>query len=246
MRLAVWPVAPALALASALADLVSEAVEVEPHGARALLEAGRVDLALVPTLDVLRAPGALAVVPGVALAGERSPRRRLVVGSALDAIETVGFDPRDAQESILTQLVLREHYGATPTFALADPATPLADVLARQSAALVDFAEDLPEGTFVLDPGQEWTDLTLRPYPWGLVVGRAGTVEPALARRVRAAVQESPPTAALVQDGVGVYQLTLDGYAMDGDQLAEMLFATGTLADIPAVPFVEIPGEGEA
>ena len=245
MRLAVWPVPPALALASALADLVSEAVEVEPHGARALLEAGRVDLALVPTLDVLRAPDALAVVPGVALAGERSPRRRLVVGSALDAIETVGFDPRDAQESILTQLVLREHYGATPTFALADPAAPLADVLARESAALVDFAEPVPEGTFVLDPGQEWTDLTLRPYPWGLVAGRAGTVEPALARRVRAAVQASPPTAALVQDGVGVYQLTLDGYAMDGlDQLAEMLFATGTLADIPAVPFVEIPDRG--
>ena len=244
MRLAVWPVAPARALAHALADLVTEAVEVEPHQARAALDAGRVDLALVPTLDVLRAPDGLDVIPGVALAGERSPRRRLVVGSALDAIETVGFDPRDSQEAILTQLVLREHYGATPTFALAEPETPLADVLAKESAALVDYRESLPFEAFALDPGQEWTDLTLRPYPWGLVTAPAGTVEPALARRVRAAVQAAPPTDALVQDGVGVYQLTLDGYAMDGlDQLAEMLFETGTLTDIPAVPFVEVGEE---
>lgn len=75
-----------------------------------------------------------------------------------------------------------------------------------------------------------------------MLAGLAGTVSPADARRIRAAVQATPPTAALVQDGVGVYQLTLDGYAMDGlDQLAEMLFQTGTLADIPAVPFVEVP-----
>ena len=242
MRLAVWPVAPARALGTALADLVTEIVEVEPFEARAALEAGRVELALVPTLEVLRAPDGLEAVPGVALAGERSPRRQLVVGSALDAIETVGFDPRDAQEAILTQLVLREHYGAEPTFALAPPGTPLAEVLARQSAALVDVAEALPEATFALDPGQEWTDLTLRPYPWALLAAPAGILPPATAERIRSTIQATPPTEALVQDGVGVYQLTLDGYAMDGlDQLAEMLFATGTLADIPAVPFVEIP-----
>ena len=242
MRLAVWPVAPARALGSALADLVTEIVEVEPHEARPALDGGRVDLALVPTLDVLRGHDGLSVVPGVALAGERSPRRRLVVGSALDAIESVGFDPRDAQEAILTQMMLREHYDAAPTFALAAPGTPLADVLRQRSAALVDYSDDLPFETFALDPGQEWTDLTLRPFPWGLLAGPVGTIPVKAAERIRATVQATPPTEALVQDGVGVYQLTLDGYAMDGlDQFAEMLFATGTLGDIPAVPFVEIP-----
>ncbi len=247
MRLAVWPVAPARALGSALADLATEIVEVEPHQARAALDDGRVDLALVPTLDVLRAHDGLSVVPGVALAGERSPRRHLVVGSALDAIESVGFDPRDAQEALLTQMMLREHYDAAPTFALAAPGTPLADVLAQRSAALVDIGHDLPFETFALDPGQEWTDLTLRPFPWGLLAGLAGTISVATATRIRATVQATPPTEALVHDGVGVYQLTLDGYAMDGlDQYAEMLFATGSLDDIPAVPFVEIPDEDAA
>ena len=244
MRLAVWPVPPARALASALADLVTEVVEVEPYEARAALDAGGADLALVPTLDVLRGYTGLEVVPGVVLAGERSPRRRLVVGSALDAIETIAFDPRDAQEALLTQLVLREHYGSAAAFALRDPARSLADVLASSSAALVDYRDDVPEGAFVLDPGQEWTDLTLRPYPWGLLAALEGTLGPVAGLRLRAAAQEAPVSDALFHDGVGAYQLTLDGYATDGlDELAEYLFQTGTLSEVPPIPFLELPSD---
>ena len=246
MRLAVWPVPPARALAAALADLVTDVVEVEPFEARPALEEGGAELALVPTLDVLRAHSGLEVVPGVALAGERSPRRRLVVGSALDAIETIGFDPRDSQEALLTQLVMREHYGTRATFALSDPDAPLADVLAERSAALVGYRDAVPEGAFALDPGQEWTDLTLRPYPWALLAALEGTLDAVAAARIRAAVEAAPVTDALFHDGVGAYQLTLDGYANDGlDQLAEYLFETGTLTEVPPVPFIEIPTEDD-
>lgn len=246
MRLAVWPVLPARALVRALGDLVSGAVEVEPYEARAALDDGRADLALVPTLDVLRAYEGLEVVPGVALAGERSPRRRLVIGVPLDQIETVAFDPRDAQEAILAQLVLREHYGVLPTFALADPATPLADVLETASAALVDGRDPVPEGAVVLDIGQEWTDLTLRPYPWGLLCARAGTLDEKAVARLQAAAKAAPPSDDLAVDGVAVYQLTLDGYAADGlDQLGELLFATGTLSEIPDLPFAGGAAEDE-
>ena len=242
MRLAIWPVPPARALASALADLVTEVVEIEPHEARPALDSGGADLALVPTLDVLRGYTGLEVVPGIVLAGERSPRRRLVVGSQLDAIETIAFDPRDAQEALLTQLVLREHYGSTAAFALSDPATPLADVLRTSSAALVDYEDEVPSNAFVLDPGQEWTDLTLRPYPWGLLAALEGTLSAVDGPRLRAAAQEAPVNEALFHDGVGAYQLTLDGYATDGlDQLADYLFATGTLSEVPPIPYLELP-----
>lgn len=242
MRLAIWPVPPARALGAALADLVTEVVEIEPFEARAALDEGGVDLALVPTLDVLRGHTGLEVVPGVALAGERSPRRHLVVGSALDAIETVGFDPRDTQEALLTQLVMREHYGTQATFALSDPATPLVDVLETNSAALVGYRDPVPEGAFALDPGQEWTDLTLRPYPWALLTALEGTLSVVDAMRIRSAVTEAPVSDALFHDGVGVYQITLDGYVNDGlDQLAEYLFETGTLTEVPPVPFITIP-----
>lgn len=244
MRLAVWPVLPARALARALADLVTEVVEVEPFEARAALDDGRADLALLPTLDVLRDYTDIEVVPGVALAGEKSPRRHLVVGSALDAIETVGFDPRDAQEALLTQLVLREHYGSQPKFALANPADRLGAVLARESAALVGYAEAVPEGAFALDPAQEWMDLTLRPFVWGLLAARAGTLEADTAGRLRDGAQRGGESDDLAVDGAVVYQITLDGYAVDGlDQMREYLFETGTLTEIPELPFVEIPAE---
>lgn len=247
MRLAVWPVAPARALARALAAatapdgrrVVTSVAEAEPHALRAALDAGDVDLALLPTLDVLRAPDGLAVVPGVALVGEAGPRRALVATAALDAIATVGFDPRDTQEAIVAQLVLRENYGLAPTFALADLAAPLPELLAAHGAVLAPADALTPDDAYRLDLAREFTDLTLRPMPWGLVAARAGALDEAVAAALADAIAGAMPDDDDLRDGgVGAYQLTLDGLAMDGlEQYAEYLFATGTLTDIPAPPF---------
>jgi predicted solute-binding protein len=242
-RLAVWPEGPSRALALALGARV-EPFFTEPHEARAALDEGLVDLALLPTLEVLRAHDGLALVPGVALAGERSPRRTLISAAPLDAIRTVGFDPRDAQEALVAQLVLREHYGLEPVFGLADLAESPEELLAASDAALVPTGSPVPGGAYALDLGQEWTDLTLRPMVWGLLAARAGTLEPREAHEIAEVVRTAPPAGALYVDGVGVYQLTLDGYAADGlDQLAEFWFATGTLSEIPNLPFLPPPAD---
>ena len=244
MRLAVWPGPASAALADALVNsgVVTETVLVEPHAARALLDSEDADLVLLTTLDVLRAPDGLLVVPGVALAGERSDRRALVLDAALNEIETVAFDPRDMQEALLAQLLLREHYGNKPTFALGTPGAPLDEWLDGADAALVPLdvaAEAEAAGAVVLDLGQEFVDLTIRPMPWGLVAARAGTLAPqhaaALADAARLADADDP---RLSIDGVAAFQLTLDGYAMDGlEQLTELWFQTGTLEDVPDIPF---------
>ena len=241
MRLAVWPADPARALARVweAAGLVRETVEAEPHEIRARLDAGDVDLALLTTLDVLRAHDGLALVPGIGLVGEAGPRRALVVGSPLDQIRTVGFDPRDGQEALVAQLALRELYDLSPTFGLADLATPLQMLLTKHDAVLAPADAVVPDGAVRLDLAREWTDLTLRPMPWGLVAARAGTLPLAAAEALAAAVAQAEPDAALFVDGVGAYQLTLDGYGLDGlAELAEYLFATGTLSEIPDLPFV--------
>lgn len=241
MRLAVWPAAPARALARVweAAGLVRETVEAEPHEIRARLDAGTVDLALLTALDVLRAHDGLDLVPGVGLVGEAGPRRALVVGSALDQIRTVGFDPRDTQEALVAQLVLRELYNLAPTFALADLSAPLTMLLGTHDAVLAPADAVVPDGAVRLDLGREWTDLTLRPMPWGLVAARAGALPLVAAEALAAAVAQAEPDDALRPDGVGAYQLTLDGYALDGlAELAEYLFATGTLTEIPDLPFV--------
>jgi predicted solute-binding protein len=249
MRLAVWPVDPARALAVALAGggPVTEAVEVAPFEAAAALREGHVDLALVPTLDVLRDPGAFALVPGAGLVGERCPTVRLVVAGPLDAVRTVAFDPRYAQEVLLTQLLLREHYGAAPAFAPADPAAPLEARLAGRDAALVPAdspprpgGEPVGEGHVVLDLGQEWMELTLRPMVWGLLAASAGTLDAETARALGEAVAAAPADALAPH-----YQLTLDGYAQAGlDELVNHLYYHRVLDDLPALPFVEIPEGG--
>lgn len=239
MRLAAWPVAPAQALAAALVGggTVTEAVAVAPFEAAAALREKAADLALVPTLDVLRDPAAFALVPGAGLVGERCPTARLVVAGALDRVKTVAFDPRLGQEAILTQLLLREHYGAEPVFVPVDPATPLEARLAGHDAALVPVEqadEPVGEGRVVLDLGQEWTDLTLRPLVWGLLAARAGALDVETARALAEAVAAAPPDAARH------YQLTLDGYAHAGlEELVNHLYYHGVLEDLPALPFLE-------
>ena len=248
MKLAVWPSSPAQALADVLAEagVLSETTIVEPFRMARALEEGAVDLALVPTLDVLRQPDAFEVIPGVALVGERDPLTRLVVGSALDAVETVAFDPRHGQAALLAQLVLKEHYSAKPSFAPADPSLAVDALLAEHSAALIS-AEAAPADAVVLDLGQEWTDLTLRPMVWGLLAARPGTLDVETARRLRDAVQgAAPPEVARTDHGTLVYQFSLDGYAHDGlDEFVNHLYYHGTLSDFPDLPFLVIPSDDE-
>lgn len=250
MRLAVWPAAPARSLARALAQatdaagqpLVTSVVEVEPHAMRARLDDASVDLALVTALDALRAHDGLALVPRVALAGEASPRRALVATAALDAIATVAFDPHDTQEALLAQLVLREAYGLAPQFAPVDLAQPLGALLEAHGAVLAPADAATPEGAYRLDLGREFADLTLRPMPWGLVAARADALSPAAAQALAAAAAAADVEGddALRAEGVAAYQFTLDGYAFEGlVELADHLFATGTLTEIPELPFVD-------
>ncbi len=247
MRLAVWPVPPAQALADVLASAgpVTEVVPVEPYEARAAPEEGRADLVLVPTLDALRDLDGLELVPGVGLVGTAGPTRALVVGSALDAVRTIGFDPRYGQDALLAQILLKEHYGGTPAFRPADPAAALDTLLAENDAVLA--APDVDAGgRLVLDLGQEWVELTLRPMVWGLVVAQAGALAAEAARLLRDAARAAAPPEAALLGGDRAYQLTLDGYAMDGlDEFANHLYYHGALPALPDLPFVVIPPDEE-
>ena len=243
MRLAVWPVPPAQALADVLAEAgpVTEVSMVAPYDAVAALREDRADLALVPTLDVLRDPEAFELLPGVALVGEQDPLLRLVLGSPLDQIRRIAFDPRYGQAALLAQIVLKEHYGARPSFSPVDPAIPLDATLADRDAAFVPLGTET--GTHVaLDLGQEWTELTLRPMVWGLVAARAGALDADDARALAEAAAVPPEETEALRH----YQLTLDGYGHAGlDELVSHLYYHRVLDDLPALPFVATPQEDE-
>ena len=249
MNLAVWPSAPAQALADVLADagLLTGRSTVEPFQAVAALEEGGSELVLVPTLDVLRDPDVFELVPGAALVGERDPLTTLIIRSALDAIETVVFDPRHGQAVLLAQLILKEHYGAQPSFVPAGPEAPLDTLLAEYSAALVARTAAEHADAVVFDLGQEWTDLTLRPMVWGVLAARPGTLGVEAAKAIRDTLAgAAPPDVARTDHGSLVYQFTLDGYAMDGlDEFVHHFYYHGTLTDMPELPFLAIPEDDE-
>ena len=231
MRLATWPVDPARDFARALGDRVSEVVEVPAWQASAALAQGHCDVALIPTLEVLRDSSALDVVPNLALVGETSPEIVLAVGSGLDAVRTLGFDPRYPQEALLAAVLLREHYGAEPVFAPDDPVAANTERLAKHDAVLVHRreVESIPEGVLVLDPGAEWLDLTTRPFVWGLLAMRAGELDPAAAAMLAAMVARTQPPET--------WQFTLGGYGESGlEEFAGHLFYHGALAGLPDVP----------
>lgn len=235
---AVWPHPAAQALGRLVTGVIGGEVRtVEPWAAAAALADRTADVALVPSLQVLRQPEAFSLVPGAGLSGVASPSRVLAIGVGLDAVETVAFDPRDGQDALLAQLVLREHFDRRPAFVPVENAGPAA--MSEHGAALVPFDAKIPEGAFRLDLGREWADLTTRPMAWGLLASRPGAMPPPIARALyQAAIESGDPT------GDGDFQLSLAGLGYAGlESLADHLFYTGTLKAIPELPFVAIEEE---
>jgi predicted solute-binding protein len=260
VRLAVWSVLPARALGYALAEsagLVSEVVELDPHQARAALIRGDVDLALVPTLSVLRQPDGLELVPGAGIAAESWPYSRLLVRSALTEISTVALDPRDQQEAVLAQITLAEHYGKKPSFRPVEPEGSLERRIGNADALLVtgdDASEATLDGATPMDVTLEWLELTLRPMVHGLLAAPDGTLEPQQAIALRDALREAEAqlaaTAAEQSETAGLpprdWQVTLDGYAQDGlEAFIQHLYYRGALDDFPTLPFIDLGSESE-
>lgn len=243
MRLLVPDVEAACALARTWAEGAApvDAWEVESlQETERALRAGYADLAFVPTLAVLRDPDAFSVVPGVGLVGGAVPPVRLAVHSALDQIRRVGFDPRFAQEALLAQVLLKELYHAQPVF------VPLTgDARPDDLDAELTVGGEAPEAGYVMDLGREWFEMTTRPFVWALLAAPVGTVEPHEAERLRDAALELDPERTPGTDP-GVGGVNLAAYAHAGlEDWVKQLFYHGTLGDMPAIPFVELPDEDD-
>ncbi len=225
--------------------VVGEVTHLPLEAAEAALRAGRADLALVPTLAVLRDPDAFSVVPGVALVGKAHGPVRLHLPDGLDAVTgeqtRIGVDPRFAQEAILAQVLLKEHYGAHPQFVPMKGDVPGAAL----DAVLLPPDAETPDGGLTLDLGEEWFELTTRPMVWALLAATGG-VEPEEARFLRDAARElsddDPDAPGLHTEEPAA--LTLAAYAHDGlDRWVHFLFYNRALEDLPDVPFIVIPEE---
>jgi chorismate dehydratase len=145
------------------------------------LAAGRLDVGLLPSVELLRIPD-LAVVPGLAIAATREVRSVLLISKVpIHEIRRVALDENSRTSAALVRIVLAERYGIQPESA---PAAPeLESMLAGADAALVigDPALRVDRSRYVvLDLAAEWFELTGLPFVFAVWAARRERATPAL------------------------------------------------------------------
>ena len=233
------------------------AVERAPtHEVARRLVAGRCDIAAMPTLDVLRMADDLSVLPSVAVSSWSYPYARLLLKSDLgDPISTVAFEPTAQQEVVLARLVLREHYGITPSFVPVPEATaalvgPYDAVLVTGASAPTVWAPGV-----ALDLGQEIYELTQYPMVWALFVTRVGEATPEMLRAVKRAAAEAEANRAAWLRTMETTPALAEFYGTDLrvryddlvtaslTEITDLLYQQNVLEDSPEIPLVVFADE---
>ncbi len=192
VRFGIWDSPAVDFLISGLAGsgLDLEPVTVEPVNCLFALQSGEVDLALVPTLDVIIRSEGVEVLPAVALSSWHYPFARIHLPSDLaHAPERVLHEPDRTQEALIARVVLKEHYAMEPDFVGAAP-----EEISASREARILVGRDVPglhEEGLLLDLGEEWFEMAAYPMVWGVFVVRAGEASQELVDRLRLMVERS-------------------------------------------------------
>ncbi len=166
-----WPLTAGLETSDRI-----ELVPAEPSRCASLLEAGEVDLALLPV-------GAYAgkdyeIVPGLAVGADGPVQTVLLVGDQSPAIwDEVYLDTASRTSVVLSKLIL-DSMGVRPKFTPmpADEGVPKA-VGTKGALVIGDRAFDVKKSQ-ILDLGREWNHLTGLPMIFAVWAARPGVLAP--------------------------------------------------------------------
>ena len=198
MQLAVWNFPPVDLMVSGFTSGAGkgqvELLRRSPEECEQLLQERRLDVALLPTLALLRNSKDYDVLPAVALSSWTYPFARLVLDHGLDEpLAHVAFDPIHEQEAFVTRVTLREHYRMEPAFVPFEGASA-AELLAADTDGHLLVGPAVPTMAFdrlTLDVGQEWFELAQYPMCWGLFASPKGEATPEVIRAVRNGIRAS-------------------------------------------------------
>ena len=260
MQLALWD-HPALDLFALALDEVTAgtSVEAERQPARTCLELvqdGLVDLALVPTVDLLHDPSEFDVLPAVALSSWAYPFARIELEEGMThKAAKLAVPPDSGWETLVARIVLREHYGIEPEVTVVTDPSDLAAHRAKTKLDVTNEALTRETNSVMLDLGQEWYELASYPLVWGLFVARKGTSQPRMIRLLRRTAEHaeerraawlgeqrlSPEAEAFQRDSL---RFRLDDVAIAGlTELRQFLFFYRITDDVPNLNFVALPDE---
>lgn len=209
---------------------------VSPSDCGRVLLAGEADVALVPSVEVLKNTAAFTVLPGVAFASKRRfPYLHLELNGPVTEIRTVLVADDSEPFYGLTAVVLREQYERSVSL-----------VRHGEADSRLVFGES-PAGAAkeqCLDVGLEWFEMTGTPLAWGFFAAKPGT----LPDSKLSAIQDE--LASVLRSGQSLSEeewkeqggpspslrAGYDPEVSEGiDELAHYLFYVGVLDDIPAL-----------
>jgi chorismate dehydratase len=159
------------------------------------LVSGKLDVALLPAIEVLRR--GLAHIPGLAIASPgRTESVRLYHKVPVGEIRRVALDRNSRTTNMLTRILLEERYGLRPRYVKRDPSRRLA-LDGVDAAVTIGDTSFRREGVPFLDLGSEWRDFSGRPFVFALWAYRPGHPRAAeIARTLRAAKARGVPRIA--------------------------------------------------
>jgi chorismate dehydratase len=145
-----------------------------------LLQAGDIDLGMIPSIEFARAVD-YRIVPGLAI-GSRGPVASVAMFTKvpIDRIRTIAADTSSRTSVGLLRVLCARRFHIAPEFQpmAPDPAT----MLARADAALIIgdpalFLDHEAMGVAKIDLGAEWGEMTGLPFVWAFWAGRRGAID---------------------------------------------------------------------
>jgi chorismate dehydratase len=151
----------------------AESIELSfdvPSALATKLAEGQLDGALLPTIELARIPG-LVALPGLSISSNGPSASVLLVSKKpVEDVASVALDPDSRTSNALVQVLFARAWRTAPRFSPAP--LDLGEALARHDAAvrIGDKAlfESRPAGLFVTDLGETWTRTTSRPFVYAV------------------------------------------------------------------------------
>ena len=151
-----------------------------PSQCAALLDAGGIDLGMIPSIEYLRGDD-YRIVPGVSLASCGPVASvALFTRRPIGDVRAIATDTSSRTSVGLLRVLCARRFGIEPRFEAMAP--DIDAMLARADAALVIgdaalFLDHRAAGLQKIDLGEAWTDMTGLPFVWAFWAGRPGAVD---------------------------------------------------------------------
>lgn len=139
------------------------------------LAAGRLDVALVPSIEYFRHPGWTIVSDACVACDGPVESIKLFGRVPVEEVRTLALDEGSRTSAALARIVLKERIGLEPKLGRLPIGDSLADSDADAVLLIGDRAMQMPEGpfAFVWDLGQEWSEWTGLPFVFAMWIARS-------------------------------------------------------------------------